>query len=350
MKTNNLTISTSDKLGLISNLATMLGSGIPILETVTALNQEAKGNLKKVLDATIHDLNQGHNLSFSFARFPKIFNPVHISILKSSELSGNLISSLKDLRKGIRRDLEFTDKVKSALLYPAILMVVFTLMFTLILFFVIPRIAAIFSNLRVVLPLPTKILISLSNLLTSYPLVILAIILVIVLLSGILFKAKKRQFINFFFSWPLVRSITREIDLTRFSHNLSLLLASGVPITNALDLSREVVINNDIYKAIAQSREAILSGGKLSEGLKGTKRGIPNIMLKIIEAGEKTGTLDKSMEDISEYLDYNVTNNLKSITTTLESVILVVVGIFIGSIMLSIIAPIYNLIGQINAH
>lgn len=350
MKIDNLTITSSEKMGLVSNLATMLNSGIPILETITALFDEAKGNLKKVLGIIIADLNQGHNLSFSLSKFPHIFNPVHISILKSSETSGNLISSLKDLREGIRRDLEFTDKVKSALLYPAILLIVFTLMFFLILFFVIPKIATIFSNLHVVMPLPTKILIAISAYMTTYPLIILAILSVILILCFILFKVKKRQFLNFFFSWPIVRNITREIDLTRFSHNLSLLLTSGVPITTALELSREVVISNDIYQAITRSRDAIVSGGKLSEGLKNTKRGIPTIMLKIIEAGEKTGTLDKSMQDISEFLDYNVTNNLKSITTTLEPVILVIVGIFIGGIMMSIIAPIYNLIGQINVH
>ena len=137
--------------------------------------------------------------------------------------------------------------------------------------------------------------------------------------------------------------------MTRFSRNLSLLLNSGVPITNALELSQETVINGDIHKAVIKSREIILAGGKLSEGLKNTKRGIPTLMLKIIEAGEKSGTLDKSMQDISEYMDYNVTNNLKTITTMLEPIILVIVGVFIGGIMMSIIAPIYNLIGQINA-
>lgn len=344
----NLTISANDKLALMSNLSTMLGAGIPIVETIQSLSQESKGSLKKVLETVEQDLNQGQDLSTSFSQFPKIFNPVNVSILKSSEQSGTLVTTLRDLKEGLRRDLEFIDKVKSALLYPAILLVVFILMFNMILFFVIPRVVRIFSNLRVVLPLPTKVLIWISNLMTTHTLLIGIILLLITISIIVFYKLKKKEFLAFLSSFPIIRDLVRQIDLTRFSRNLSLLLGSGVPITNALELSEKVVISKDINKAIIKSQEIILSGGKLSEGLKDTKRGIPALMLKIIEAGEKSGTLDKSMQDISDYMDYNVTTSLKNVTTMIEPIILVVVGVFIGGVMISIIAPIYNLIGQIN--
>jgi type IV pilus assembly protein PilC len=145
----------------------------------------------------------------------------------------------------------------------------------------------------------------------------------------------------------VLSSLMREIDLTRFSRSLALLINSGVPITTSLELTQDVVMSKDIGKIILDSKNLVLSGGKLSEGFRKNKRAIPGVMVKIIEAGEKSGTLDKAMQDISDYMDYNVTNNLKTATALLEPAILVLVGVFIGGIMLSIIAPIYNLIGQI---
>jgi type II secretory pathway component PulF len=348
MKLENLTISSGDKLTFIGNVTTMLTAGIPLLETIDTLKNESRGNLKKMLEYTSETLVEGGTLSQAFAHFPKIFSRININILKSSEQSGNLEATLRDLRQNIRRDMEFTDKVKAALLYPAILLTVFFGMFLVILLFVIPRIATIFSNLRVVLPLPTKIMIAMSHALTTYTVPILITLAILIGVIIYFYRAKKRSFLIFFSRLPVLSKLVREIDLTRFTRGLALLLSSNVPISVALDLCRDVVINQRINSAISRSKDIIMSGGKLSEGLKDNRNDIPSVMVKIIESGEKTGTLDKSMQDISEYLDYNVVNDLKTVTTLLEPVILVLVGIFLGAMMLAIIAPIYNLIGQIN--
>ena len=348
MKLENISISSSDKLTFIGNITTMLTAGIPLLETIQTLEDESHGNLKKLLAYTKTTLTDGGSLSQAFAHFPKVFSRININILKSSEQSGNLEATLRDLRDNVRRDMEFTDKVKAALLYPAILLIVFLGMFLVILLFVIPRIAQIFTNLRVVLPLPTKIMIVMSNALTSYTIPIVAGIALIVAGAIYYYRTHQRSFLIFFSKLPVISKLVREIDLTRFTRSLALLLSSSVPISVALDLCSDVVINPNISQAISRSKEMILSGGKLSEGLKTKHNEIPSVMVKIIESGEKTGTLDKSMQDISEFLDYNVVNDLKTVTTLLEPVILVIVGIFLGAMMLAIIAPIYNLIGQIN--
>jgi len=344
-----MTISNNDKLALIGNLSTMLTAGIPILETVKSLAEESKDNLKKILEITYEDLIQGKSLSQSFTRFPKVFSKININILNSSEESGTLETALKDLRDNIRRDMEFTDKIKAALLYPIILLVIFTGMFLVVLLFVIPRIATIFSNLKVVLPLPTKIMIATSTALRTYSLPIIAGLIILVVLISYLYRAKKKSFYNFFSKIPLLSNLIKEIDLSRFSRSLALLLSSNISIINALELVQDVVVNSDIRKAIVDSKRIISSGGKLSEGLKTTKnKSIPGIIIKIIESGEKTGSLEKAMQDVSDYMDYNVSNDLKTATTLLEPVILVVVGLFLGAMMISIIAPIYNLISQIN--
>jgi type II secretory pathway component PulF len=149
---------------------------------------------------------------------------------------------------------------------------------------------------------------------------------------------------------PVVSTLIQEIDVTRFSRSLHLLLTSGLPITTALELTSNVVIKRKTAEIIRRSRDMVLAGKKLSEGFRAGKGYIPTLMIKLMEAGEKTGTLDKSMQDISEFYDYEVTNTLKTLTALLEPILLVAVGIVVGGMMLAIIAPVYGLIGQVGAH
>ncbi|MBI4226095.1 type II secretion system F family protein, partial [Candidatus Roizmanbacteria bacterium] len=157
----------------------------------------------------------------------------------------------------------------------------------------------------------------------------------------------KKLLLSLLFSIPLISNLVKEIDLVRFTRSLHYLLSSGIPIVSALELTEQVVLRKDLAKMIRSSKEMIISGKKLSEGLKSAKGKIPAIMVKIIEAGEKSGSLDKSLKDISEYLDYQVTNSLRTLTALMEPAMLVLVGIVVGGMMLAIIGPIYNLIGQV---
>jgi type II secretory pathway component PulF len=144
-----------------------------------------------------------------------------------------------------------------------------------------------------------------------------------------------------------VSGLAREVDLTRFTRSLYLLLSAGIPITQALELTENVVVKKDIQRAIIHTKNVVSGGKKFTEGLKDNKRVIPPIMIKIIEAGEKSGSLDQSMMDVSDYLDYQVSNTLKTLTALLEPILLVLVGVLVGGMMLAIIAPIYSMIGQV---
>jgi len=138
-----------------------------------------------------------------------------------------------------------------------------------------------------------------------------------------------------------------EIDLTRFTRSMALLLKSGIPIVDALEFSQDVVIKKEFRNLIGEAVKAVSSGKKLSEGLKKTKKLIPNFMLRIVEAAESSGTLEKSMQDLSEQFSDRVSTRIKTLTTLIEPLLLIIVGLMVGGIMLSIIAPIYNLIGNI---
>ena len=342
-----IAISNRDKLNLLSNFSTMISAGIPILETVNSLVEDANGNTKKILEVIQKDIIQGQQLFISFAKFPNVFDKITVNILRASEESGTMDITLKDLKAQIQREIEFNDQIKGALIYPVIIMCVFFAVMLMILTVVIPKISVVFSQLKINLPLPTKILIFLSNLILTETIPVTLGIIIVVTGFYFLYRLKKRLIFNLVFKFPVISTLVKEIDLARFSHCMHLLLTSGITITNALELSQEVVNRQDIADGIAHANEMVLAGKELSDGFKESKEVFTSIMIKIIEAGEKTGTLEMSMQEISNNLDYQVSNSLKTVTALMEPLVLVIVGILVGSIMLSIIAPIYGLIGQI---
>lgn len=347
MKPQNISISSNDKIALISNLSTMLEAGIPILETINSLLEDSKGGLKKILETLREDVTQGKRIHYSFSKFPNVFNKVTVNIIKASEESGTLDETLRDLQDIIAKENEFSDKIRSALIYPTVILIVFFAVLIVILTFVIPKISLVFSRLKVELPLPTKILIFISNLILKQTIPVLVGIIIVVVGGFFLYKRYRRFFISVLISVPVVSNIAKEIDLTRFSRSLYLLLNAGIPITGALELAQDVVVKKEIKKAIAHSIDAVASGKKLSFGLKDQKKSIPSIMIKLIEAGEKSGSLEKSMQDISKYFDYQVSKMLAAATVLLEPIILIFTAVLVGGMMISVIAPIYGLIGQI---
>ncbi len=347
MKTENFSLSANEKISLISNFSTLLTAGIPILEAIDSLLEGSKNNQKKLLEVLRNDVAQGLHVYASFSQFPKVFNSVTIQILKAAEEAGTLEVTLRDLQDDIKKEAEFVDKVRGALIYPVFIIAVFFGVLLLMLTFVIPRISQVFGRLKVALPLPTKILIFISNTILTYKLYALLGTILVLALLFFLYKAKRDLLLRILSSLPIVSDLIKQIDLTKFSRSLFLLLNAGIPITTALELTQDTVTRNDIKNAIIHCHEVVVGGKKLSEGFRDAKNVIPSIMIKITEAGEHSGSLDRSMHDISEYLDYQVANRLKTVTALIEPIMLVVVGVLIGGMMLSIIAPIYGLISQV---
>jgi type IV pilus assembly protein PilC len=344
---SRITLKDSEKISLITNLSTMLTAGIPIVEAVNSLLEDTKGGQKIILETLRTDLMQGNRMYSSLAKFPAAFDPVTINLVKASEEAGTLDTILLDLRSHIQKEMEFADRIKSALLYPMVIMVIFALMLLMILVFVIPRITTVFKKLQIELPLPTRVMIFISDVMLQQTWTFIGGIGIILAAVFILYKKKKSVLARIATNLPIVSGITKQIDLTRFSRNLFLLLSAGLPITTAMELSQNVVIRPQTAAIIKKSRDLITSGKRFSDGLRAGKGFIPSIMIKLIEAGEKSGSLDKSLQDISDFMDYQVSNSLKNITALIEPVMLVLVGIFTGAMMLAIIAPIYGLIGQL---
>lgn len=345
----NITLSAKDKIALLGNFATMLAAGISILESVDSLLEDAKGNQQKVLQALRDDLTQGKHVSVCFARFPQIFDKVTINIIKASEEAGTLDVTLVQIKNHIQKEMEFVDKIRAAMVYPIMIFFVFILVLVVILVFVMPRMAGVFIRMKIELPLPTKILIFLSDLLTKNTLAVLITVGTILATIFILYKKKRSFILGILFSLPIVSDLVRQIDITRFASSMSLLLASGLTITQALELCENIMSRRDMQQLVKHTQTMVLSGKRVSEGLRAGHGLVPMLAIKIIEAGEKTGSLDKSLKDISDYMDYQVTKSLSTLTTLMEPIMLIFIGIVVGGMMISIIAPIYGLIGQIGS-
>jgi type II secretory pathway component PulF len=343
-----MTVSRRDKLTLISNMATMLSSGIPILEAVDALLEDSKGNPRKLLLLFREALNDGHTLSSAMDRVPKVFSPVDVNLIRASEEAGTLDEALHDLTQTIKKDIAFSDKIRGSLLYPVFIMVIFFGVLIMILTFVVPRMAKVFSSLRLELPAPTQALIATSNFTVNYyPYLILG---ALVLVAALVFtyKTQKQTLFNVFSGLPLLNGLTHEIDLTRFTRSMSLLLRAGIPVAEALELSRKVVVRHDVARLIGRMKQNVTAGHPLSDGLKGAHSIVPSIMVHILQTAERTGTLEKTMQELSEFFETQVARRLKALTTLIEPVLIVLIGVLVGGMMLAVIAPIYNIISQIN--
>ena len=341
-------LNVNEKIILINNLATLLSSGVPILEAVEVSAKYTKGNSKKVLEQLGKDLQQGTNISETLSKFPNSFSPVTINLVRAAEESGNLDQALVNIEDNLKKQKEFNGKIKTALTYPTLVGMVFLMVMTSILVFVMPRISQVFAKLKINIPASTKFLIAFSELFNNNIIWFALGAFLFVVLMFILFKYQRGIIIGILTALPGVSTLAKYIDLARFSHNMHILLKSGIPITHALELTESVVLKKEIKQTIKDARDAVSGGQKLSDGLRKSGN-FPELMTLILEAGERSGKLDKAMNELAQRYEADAEGMLKTITTLLEPLLLVVIGVFIGGIMLSIIAPIYQLIGNISA-
>lgn len=342
-------IAASEKISLYGNLSTMLSGGITLVEAVDLLIEDSKGSMLKVLTGLKAGLMEGKRIHKSLEEFPDAFDKVETNLIKAAEEAGTLEVTLKDLRLYTQNEQEFLDKVKLALIYPAVIGCLFLGVMLVMLIVVMPKISMVFTRLKMELPLPTRILIAMSNLLVNHTWEVVVGLVSLSIIMAFLFSKYRKAFLGLFFSLPIINKLVQLIDLTRFSRSMHLLLSSGIPITTALDMTKDIAMLKSTTIAINRSREMVLSGKNLSSGFHGGKKTFPMIVVRLIEAGEKSGTLEKSMQEIAEHLDYKVSNTLKSTVALIEPLMLVVVGVFVGGLIMSIIGPIYGMISQVGS-
>lgn len=349
MKLSSVRLSGGEKIEFISNMHTMLKAGVPILSGVDSLLEDSKGNMKKLLSVLREDLIAGRRVYTTLAKFPESFDKVTINLIRAAEEAGTLETTLADIKKNTQAEMEFADKVKSALTYPAFVFMIFVGVMGVMLFVVMPKISQVFSRLKVNIPLPTKILMFTSAFVIKNTLYVGIGSVLLIFMFYLIYTKKRRLLLGALAHLPLVSSLYKKVDIVRFSRSMGLLLSSGIPIVSALELSIEVLTRKDLKNLLENSKKMVYAGKEFSQGLRAQKGVMPTIVVKLIELGESSGSLDKAMADVTEYMDYDVSKNLKTLTTLLEPIMLVFVGVLVGGIMMSIISPMYSMIGQVSS-
>jgi|GEM_PF-1038054 len=343
-----LHLKARDRLSLLSDFSTMLSAGIPILEAVESLEIDAKGNMRQVLAILHKSLNNGQPLSSALEKLPRSFDAITINLVRAAEAGGTLEETLHDIVTNTKKELAFSDQLRTTMIYPAFVMVVFMGIVILMLTFVIPRIAKVFTAMRVHMPWITRQMIALSNGFVHHWILVTLVIIAGFVLLGVLIVKNKRLLIRGILSLPVLKVLGTNIDFTRFCRSFGLLMHAGVPLMEALELSEQVVTKKETKRLIHMMKTNLDVGKPLSEGLRRTSHVVPPLMSRSLETAERSGTLEQTLDHLTEYFDEQVANSLKVISSLIEPALLVVVGLMVGLLMITIIAPIYNLISQIN--
>lgn len=337
-----------EKITFCRYISVMLSSGLPLSEGIEVMRAETKHPLlKKILSDMSYSLEQGQQLSTIFERYPDTFESYFLTLTRAGEMSGKLAEVFKYLESELRAQYSLGSKVKGALLYPTI---VFTAMLGigfLMFFFVLPQIGKVFLNLRLPLPGITKALFQFSIALSSLMVPIIIGFVVIGIAGFFLLKNKKFRTLLLYFVTPLpfVRNLIIKVDMARFTRIFSTLIRSAVPITEALEISLSSLSWPSFRARATFLPNEVRKGKALSEVLK-VERIFPTLMIQMVAAGEKSASLDTTLADLATFYEQEVEEELKNLTQILEPVLMLLVGAGVGAMILSVIAPIYSVVGS----
>lgn len=342
-------VSPVEKVTFAKHLALMIKAGLPLDESVTVLREQAAGAFRRVLDDIGRVVETGRPLSEAFAEHPRVFSEFFISTIRAGEAGGTLEKSLDDLADQMVKGYELRRKVRSAMTYPVIVLAAaFILAFTLSLY-VLPRIIRLFESITIVLPLSTRILLSGSRFLVENGLVAfpLAVIAVIAAWRVLRLRALRPYSHRVLLKLPVAGKFSRRFNLAVMARSLGTLLRAGVNIGEAIVITSDTVRNARFAVSLRAAKDEVEKGIPLSAALQDRPDLYPPIVTRMIAVGEKTGRLEETLFYLAEFYEDEVDAMAKNLSTLLEPVLLIVIGLMVAGIAISIIAPIYNFIGSI---
>ncbi len=322
-------------------LATMISAGLPISRALEVMaDQTQNKNMKKVLLDTLRDIQGGSSLSNALAKYPNVFSPTYVALVRAGEASGKLEEILRRLADTLEAQRDFKSRFTGALIYPAIIFVAMIGVFVLMMLFVIPKLSQMYDSMGVELPVVTKAMISISNFMTQFWYIVL------ILAVGAFFMAKsfmqtergKEIVSSISVRLPVLGKLILQKDLTEFTRTLSLLISSGIAITDALDIVAKVVTNPSIKRGSLNASTAVEKGGSLSDYLKQDKN-FPPLLGQMTSVGEETGQLDDVLGRIGTFFASETDHAIKGLSSALEPIILIMLGGMVGLLIVSIITP-----------
>ena len=342
-------VSEEEKTIFTRQLATMVAAGLPLARALEILvGQTHNPRFREVLSASLHDIQAGASLSSSLEKHEGIFSRVYLSLIRAGEASGALDNILLRLAENQEKQREFIGRTRGALIYPAIVVVGMGGVFVMMMTFVIPKLTDMYKDLGADLPLPTKIMIGISGIFTNFWWALLLFVGVIGF-GGWRFSQTKqgRYFLaRLTLRLPIVGPISSQSQLAEMTRTLSLLISSGVPILTALDIGKGAVGNVLYLEAIERAAVSVEKGAPLSAALRNDPL-FPSSLGQMVEVGEETGKVDEVLFKVSKFFESEVDQSVKNLSTALEPIIMVLLGIMVGFLILSVILPIYSLTSQL---
>jgi len=334
-----------DLLVFTQELHTLVRSGFPLDRSLAILSQLAESQaMAEVVQAVLKDVKGGKSFSEALAEHPAVFPKVYVSMARAGEVGGALEEMLGRLVFYLSTSEDLRSYIIGAMIYPVLLSTVGLASVTILTLFVVPRFASIFADMGVSLPLPMAVLSGLSSFLSRFWwLVIVMIVLVVIYFKRLLEDEQGRlKWDRWLLQMPLLGSVLQKIEVARFSRTLGTLLHGGVPLLQSMNIVRDIIGNRSIAKTIEPIRNGIKKGEGISLPMK--QSGVfPPLAMHLIEVGEESGKLDTMLNQVAEVYDTEVRNSIKNLIAFFEPALILLMGIIIGTIVVSMLTAIFSI-------
>jgi type IV pilus assembly protein PilC len=327
-------------------LATMIDAGLPLMRAVSILAQQTdSAALGKVWEAVRTDVQAGSSFSGALAKHPKAFNNLYVAVVRAGEAGGSLDQVLLRLSDTLEAQVALRNKIRSAMTYPVMVALMVFVILTAILVFIVPTFKQLYVDLGGTLPAPTKALIFLSDVVRKFFLFIPPALVVL----GILFRryintdGGRRNWDIFKLRVPIFGELFRKVAIARMSRTLGTLLKSGVPVLQALEITRDTTGNRIVTEAIEDVESAVRQGDSLARPLLRHKV-IPPMVTQMLAVGEETGAVDTMLEKVANFYDQEVEATVNALTSLIEPILIVILGAVVGGILISLYLPMFKLV------
>jgi type IV pilus assembly protein PilC len=324
----------------------MVDSGLPIAQSLQILSEQSESKVLRSVTARIAaDVQGGATLAESYGKYPKTFDNLFVNMLAVGESGGVLDVVLQRLSQYIEKAAKLKSKVKSAMVYPVTIVTVACLVIIFMMIFVLPTFATMFQGMGAELPLPTKIVMWMSDFTRQYILFIASAIALLVYALRRYYNTDHGSMVidTFLLKVPVIGMLIRKVAVARFTRTLSTLISSGVPILDALMITARSAGNRVVEKAVLQARQAVTAGGTLAEPLKQTPV-FPLMVVHMISVGENTGALDSMLAKIADFYDDEVDSAVAALTSLLEPLMICFLGVAVGGIVVAMYLPIFKMV------
>ena len=338
-------VTSHDVMLFTRQFATMIDAGLPIVQGLEILSQQSENKAFRNIIRTIkQDVEGGFTLADALKKHPKAFDDLYVNMVAAGEVGGVLNTILNRIAMFIEKADKLKKKVKGAMIYPCTIIVVAVAVVTVLLLYVIPVFAELYGGMGKALPAPTQITINMSNWFRAY--FIYMAIGVGILIAAIRFYHKtpqgKTTIDGIMLKMPIIGDLLRKVAVARFSQNMSILLSSGVPILDGLAITAKTAGNKVVEKAIMDARVSISQGKTVAEPLTESKI-FPPMVCQMVAIGENTGALDAMLKKVADFYEEEVDNSVANLTSLMEPLIMVILGVILGGLVISMYLPIFQL-------